>query len=124
MQNLIKSALETIPALKAGKTNKVVPVGVMADKLPGALCVYTVRGPDPMYSLSGKLHHYTLEFTADFLSANYDECAEVYEAALDALAAAELPGLLRIQINSADDDAWAADIARFRKRMVISVDWR
>lgn len=121
MIETIKKALESVPAL----SHKVKPHGLSLENIRPPLAAYTVTGPDPYRSLSGKVHHYSLVLTADILAKTFDECQAIYAEAIDALGA--ITGgnnILRLECSSTDADAYVAEFDMMRKQLVISVDWR
>ena len=121
MYKAIKAALEAVPEL----SGKVFPVGFITDKVRGACCCYSVEGPDPVRSMSGRVLHWSAKFTADVLAPDYDDCQSIYmeiQTAMETIAA--LPGMLTLEVTCPEIDAWAAEVDRFRKRVVIALEWR
>lgn len=123
MFNTIKTALETVPALK----NKVIPLGLTITTVRPPVGAYSVTGPDPHRSISGKLCYYSMAFTVDILAKSFDECQQIYASAVEAagtIADDVDRQVLRLECTCPDMDSAVPELDLMRKRLTISIDWR
>lgn len=125
MYKIIRQALEQIPALTNAEGQvQIYPLGFDCKEIASPLCVYSLKGPEPFRSLSGKLHHYNLVFTADFLAEDFDTLNDLYLDAEHAIVTQVYPGLLSISVTSPEDDAYAAEVDLYRKRIRVDLNWK